>query len=100
MRDAAPTIRAARGVARFCSDNGYLVGPPKKATMAFNAFKKAIEDKCGLTVQTHKCEFFSADGNRPLCASKNGREAHRAPRGGLHSLWTVHRSSTLHKLDY
>ena len=64
MREAEVTLRV-----RFCSDNGYLVGPPKEATMAFNTFKKAIEDNCGLTLKTNKCELFSADRNRPKGAS-------------------------------
>ena len=52
------------GVARFISDDGYLVGPPGEVTQAFNSFKDAIERNCGLTLQTNKCKLLVGSGSR------------------------------------
>ena len=111
--------------------------------MAFNTFKLDIEQYCGLTLQTSKCELFARDGGRVEgCnsdVSLGGVTVNGAWEPGFvcvgvpvgsdryvmtmmkkkmddlreetarascvlgeerQSLWTVLRSSMLHKLDY
>ena len=143
VRKAEATLSKVGGIARFISDDGYLVGPPRETTIAFNTFRQDIEQFCGLTLQANKCELFTRNGDKPEgCVSEVSlggvmvdgswepgfvcvgvpvgtdeyvremmrkkmtdlrEEAARASRvlgEERQSLWTVLRSSTLHKLDY
>ena len=58
VREAESALKAVGGVARFLSDDGYLVGPPREVFQIFTTFREDLRVNCGLNMNLSKCEVF------------------------------------------
>jgi len=65
VREAESTLKAVGGVARFLSDDGYLVGPAKEVFQTFSTFREQLREHCGLNLNLQKCETYIQTGERP-----------------------------------
>ena len=58
-------LKAGGGMARFISDDGYLVGPLDLVLEAFTMLEQDILENCGLELQPSKCELYKEGGVLP-----------------------------------